>query len=642
MFKNLILLFLLASFSIISYAGHMYGGNIRYACIGNNTYQVELLIQKDPDGIDLKDDLMFNIYNDAGKYIRTEVFDGFQRRLENINLVDKCEPTRTMSSSSEFGMYTKEITLDNTNTGYTLAISSCCSPNNVLNIDFDQGVTSKTYIPKKSVSSCNSSPLFNTSPPDFLCANDEKAFDLGAIDLDGDQLKYSLCNTLHGRSAAAGIQSAADESGVMDYPPFESVQYLNGFSGDQPFGTDFTIDENTGVITGTPNLVGDYQVTVCIDEYRDGVLIGTSTRTVFIKVSTCSVLSVGEAPEGADGYGSFGCLTYQFLNTSYGATSYQWDFGFANDGSDQSTEKTPEVTFPEDGTYTVTLIATDDSRAGQPCRDTLIADLKIETLQNLDFDFEVSCLHERVNFYDRSIWPFTIDSIERKWLFGDDKDTIATSSDVTHQYDDGGIYKVGLLLTSEECGTSFIDKTVFIPSTPVADFEVNLDTQSVFDPIVFHNKSKNYQYIQWDFGDGDFSYSGNDFVDHKYDIGEYEVTLHVSDPDNKDCVHQVTKLIKLNEFAIEFPTAFSPNNDGLNDELTVIVIGTTDIEFKVYNRWGEVVYQSNDEKSIIWDGTDPSGAKKLPSGTYTYTFTGKVAETGLEFEPKKGFVNLIR
>ena len=53
---------------------------------------------------------------------------------------------------------------------------------------------------------------------------------------------------------------------------------------------------------------------------------------------------------------------------------------------------------------------------------------------------------------------------------------------------------------------------------------------------------------------------------------------------------------------IGIPTAFSPNNDGVNDILFVKGFGITSMNLVIYNRYGEVVFESNDQ-SIGWDGT---------------------------------------
>jgi len=59
-----------------------------------------------------------------------------------------------------------------------------------------------------------------------------------------------------------------------------------------------------------------------------------------------------------------------------------------------------------------------------------------------------------------------------------------------------------------------------------------------------------------------------------------------------------------------FPTSFSPNGDGINDEYIIGGRSVDNIEyFAVYNRWGERIFESL--SNIAWDGKD------VPIGVYT-------------------------
>ena len=73
--------------------------------------------------------------------------------------------------------------------------------------------------------------------------------------------------------------------------------------------------------------------------------------------------------------------------------------------------------------------------------------------------------------------------------------------------------------------------------------------------------------------------------------------------------------------AVFIPEGFSPNGDGINDRFVIRgSVGTLQIE--VFNRWGHVVYKSDDYKND-WDGTSNTGVRVgsssgLPDGTYFY------------------------
>lgn len=67
---------------------------------------------------------------------------------------------------------------------------------------------------------------------------------------------------------------------------------------------------------------------------------------------------------------------------------------------------------------------------------------------------------------------------------------------------------------------------------------------------------------------------------------------------------------------LELPDSFSPNDDGINDELNFLNSGLQRFDLKIYNRWGALVFSSVDAK-FNWDGRNQNGEKVLP-GTYFY------------------------
>ncbi len=72
---------------------------------------------------------------------------------------------------------------------------------------------------------------------------------------------------------------------------------------------------------------------------------------------------------------------------------------------------------------------------------------------------------------------------------------------------------------------------------------------------------------------------------------------------NIGCVTVDTQLVKTIDRAdIYVPTAFTPNNDGRNDQLKPLLAGITELRFfRVYNRWGQLLYQTQAEEKG-WDG----------------------------------------
>lgn len=71
------------------------------------------------------------------------------------------------------------------------------------------------------------------------------------------------------------------------------------------------------------------------------------------------------------------------------------------------------------------------------------------------------------------------------------------------------------------------------------------------------------------------------------------------------------------------PNMFSPNNDGENDEFKVYGKGFMSLELRVYDRWAEIVYQSNDLQEITetgWNGS--TDGKEQPAGSYLWVIAG--------------------
>ena len=99
--------------------------------------------------------------------------------------------------------------------------------------------------------------------------------------------------------------------------------------------------------------------------------------------------------------------------------------------------------------------------------------------------------------------------------------------------------------------------------------------------------------------------------------GVYTVTL--TSNNQYGCVDSLTKqdYISIYQQPIVFiPNVFTPNGDGANDELKVLANGVKYFDWKVFNRWGEKVFDSNNVTQG-WNGLYQT--KECQPGVYTYT-----------------------
>lgn len=108
--------------------------------------------------------------------------------------------------------------------------------------------------------------------------------------------------------------------------------------------------------------------------------------------------------------------------------------------------------------------------------------------------------------------------------------------------------------------------------------------------------------------------------------------------DANGCTDSDTVIVEVEEsFVLFIPDAFSPNNDSFNDELFVRGVGLENFVFKLYDRWGEMVFETSDV-NIGWNGIYKNVA--LNEGVFVYVFEGNFI--GQETFVQKGNITLHR
>jgi gliding motility-associated-like protein len=94
---------------------------------------------------------------------------------------------------------------------------------------------------------------------------------------------------------------------------------------------------------------------------------------------------------------------------------------------------------------------------------------------------------------------------------------------------------------------------------------------------------------------------------------------------------------------VYIPNTFTPNNDGYNDVWEIVLDPGcwTDIDAKVYNRWGNLVWESLDPYYMQWDGSNMGSSYYVPDGVYYWTFSGRKINTTV-IEELQGHVTIFR
>jgi len=153
---------------------------------------------------------------------------------------------------------------------------------------------------------------------------------------------------------------------------------------------------------------------------------------------------------------------------------------------------------------------------------------------------------------------------------------------------------------NDDCKTFYRDAvTTVIVVHPIADFDIVTTPLFIDLPITFENQTTNGDTYEWWFGDGNTSTMVH--PNNQYSVpGDYEITLVARD--EKGCLDTISKIITLlEEVYLYIPNAFTPDGNRFNNTFSVSAIGVTDLNIKIFNRWGEFIYESNDV-NFEWDG----------------------------------------
>ena len=512
-------------------ATHLIGSEMYYEDLGGGNYLITLKVYRECGpantlGTDFDDVIYLGVFYSSTNQLQQveNVFLNFST-VQNVPVImtNPCG-TPPPGLCVEEATYTTTLMLGSTVGGYDIAWQRCCrnpSINNLANAGGtnNPGMTATIHIPgSDEINSTNSSPVFQEFPPVALCANFEFFFDHSAIDQDGDELVYSFCAPFDGGNPITPVPNPPSS------PPYSFVPYSGGYSSGYPIASDpaFAIDPVTGFITGTPNTPGQYAMGVCVEEFRDGVSLGRVLRDFQFNVTLCDANIVAavlpQQPEQL-------CIgeTLQFENNSVNGNDFIWDFGVSDTDSDVSTEFEPEFTFPDVGTYTVTLIA----NPTWPCADT--SSQIFYVFMPLDPEIEMvgfDCIQGTETF-DFEVTGTMNDEATYFWDFGTTGSPVSANipAPVGVDFSNDDIWNIILTVNNNGC-TADADFQWIAPEQPIASIE---DQEEFCQGLTFtfENNSTNAETYLWDFGSpfGDDSSTEPNPEFTYLNSGSYTVTL---------------------------------------------------------------------------------------------------------------------
>ncbi len=350
-------------------ATHIVGGEIGYRCLGGNQYEITLRVFRDCFNADPT-----AFFDDPG-IIGVYASNGL--RLSNISLrpigndtlrkdLDSCYTSFINSVCVHTTVYRSVITLNPRVGGYHFVYQRCCRNTTISNIvnPTEAGATYDILLTEAAMQKCNSSPVVNSWPPVYVCANQELNVNSAATDVNNDSIAYKLCAPLVGGT----LQRPQPIPPTA--PPFQPIIWLgptyslsNVLGGNNPL----TIDVNTGIMKGVPPVLGQFVVAVCFEEYDRSTknLLSVVRRDFQYNVVNCSVpQATFEAPKEV-------CVDSKLTlkQSTKGAKSVEWYLG--EPGAEKLIAKGDSVnlTFTAAGKNRITLYY----EKGTACQSTFSA-----------------------------------------------------------------------------------------------------------------------------------------------------------------------------------------------------------------------------------------------------------------------------
>tara|TARA_B110000483_G_scaffold62694_3_gene78081 strand:+ start:429 stop:4145 length:3717 start_codon:yes stop_codon:yes gene_type:complete len=254
-----------------AHATHALGGDLIYTQVGANTFNITLKLYRDCNGIPLYAFEDIEWHSSCGSGVVTAFRNGY------TDITPTCPglPTACQSGSGTIGIeehvYTTTVNIPSGCTDIVFDYTLCCrnySITTLANPGSENIYLSASYT--APINTLNNSPVFNNYPTPIVCVNQPVIYNHGVYDPDGDSLYFSASDCYEGYN--------------------DPVEYLPGFSGLSPLTTSnpIQIDPNTGAISFTPSAQQVGVMCILVEEFRNGVKIGSTLRDIQFNVTVCA------------------------------------------------------------------------------------------------------------------------------------------------------------------------------------------------------------------------------------------------------------------------------------------------------------------------------------------------------------------
>ena len=401
--------------------------------------------------------------------------------------------------------------------------------------------------------------------------------------------------------------------------------YADAFGGTQPYTYYWNNETSSQSQIVVP--VGDSTFSVYAQDANGCISNVDNTQlaiydTLMVTVSNDTIVCPGE-------------LVNLFLQVNSGVPTY--DYIWTQNGTTIGSGTGISVSANQNNTY---IVSVDDF-----C-ETIIDTVNVSVFQVPTVTFAVEedegCSPMEVVLYP----TFDMSGITSncQWIFSDGT-TVNGCDTISAIFTEPGCYSVTYELESADgCPISgFSDDAFCVIENPVASYYYSpLNPTYISPEVSFTNTSLYADTYSWEFEDyGSSSEENPTMYFSNTDAGE-SVLVCLTATNYLGCSDELCMQVLIeDEFAIYVPNAFTPDGDNLNQEFLPRFPVSSEItlfEFAIFNRWGEMIFESHDPESG-WNGTYAERVSQ--DGVYTWKLTVKDGKTNKLYD-LIGHVSLLR
>ncbi len=276
-------------------------------------------------------------------------------------------------------------------------------------------------------------------------------------------------------------------------------------------------------------------------------------------------------------------------------TQFLWEFG-GNATPATSNLRIPQVSWQEAGIFSVIVTLITPNCVD---RDTLEITVFPPLTSEFSIDQRDGCVPLTI-YYGSNAAP--LPGANFNWDFGDGSTSSLGSG--FHTYTQSGLYSISFRVSSSEgCSDTLSESRVDyirVRPRPVARFDASPKVQTILNPVVEFTDLSTENTGSWllpgtgvrlDFPNVSFTYP---------DTGWYQAQLIASN--EQGCFDTAFIPIRIQPiFTCYIPNSFSPNDDQVNDTFSPKGEGFKHYLFKIYNRWGQLIFESSNPLES-WDG----------------------------------------